>query len=151
MSLKIGDIAPDFETTSDSGDKITLGNYRGQKVVLYFYPKDNTPGCTAEACSIRDNYQVFLSSKIPVFGVSGGTSNSHAKFREKYDLPFPLLMDEKFELAKKYGALKRGNRVSRITFLIDEEGKIEGIFGETGIDKVKTKEHATQIINFWKL
>ncbi|MFX0093010.1 MAG: peroxiredoxin [Candidatus Hodarchaeota archaeon] len=151
MMLKVGDVAPNFETQTSEGENISLSQFEGKKVVLYFYPKDNTPGCIAEACSIRDNYQTFQAQGIPVFGVSGGTVNSHEKFRAKFDLPFPLLMDENFELAKKYNAWKPGNKVKRITYLIDEEGKIEGIFGGSDSEKVETKEHAQQIISFWKL
>ncbi|MFX0173143.1 MAG: peroxiredoxin [Candidatus Hodarchaeota archaeon] len=149
--LKIGDKAPDFTAMTSTGEEISLSALKGKKYVLYFYPKDNTPGCTAEACSIRDNYNVFLNQGIPVFGVSGGSVQSHERFREKYNLPFPLLMDEKFELAKKYNAWGRGNRVKRITYLINEEGKIEEIFGLPDHEKVKPKEHAQQIINFWEL
>lgn len=148
--LRISDVAPSFKTTTESGETVSSETLRGQKYVLYFYPRDNTPGCTKEACSIRDNYQVFQNNGIKVFGASGG--RSHQKFIEKYNLPFPILMDEKLELAKKFGAYKRGNRVSRITFLIDENGEIEGIFGgNEGVDKVKTSVHAQQIIDFWKL
>ncbi|UCE14845.1 MAG: peroxiredoxin, partial [Candidatus Heimdallarchaeota archaeon] len=135
--LKIGDVAPSFETVTESGDKVSSESLKGQKYILYFYPKDNTPGCIKEACSIRDNYQVFQASGIPVFGASGGSPQSHQKFITKYNLPFPLLMDEKLQLAKKFGAYKRGNRVSRITFLVDEKGIIEAIFGgPEGIEKV---------------
>ncbi|MFX0013788.1 MAG: peroxiredoxin [Promethearchaeota archaeon] len=148
--LKIGDIAPSFKTTTDSGEIVDSEALKGQKFVLYFYPKDNTPGCTKEACSIRDNYGVFQNSGIQVFGASGG--KSHQKFIDKYNLPFPILLDEKLELAKKFGAYKQGNRVSRITYLIDENGKIEGIFGgNEGVDKVNTSVHADQIIEFWEL
>lgn len=150
--LKIGDIAPSFETITESGETVSSESLKGQKFVLYFYPKDNTPGCAKEACSIRDNYQVFQDNGIPVFGASGGSVQSHQKFITKYNLPFPLLMDENLELVKKFGAYKRGNKVSRITFLINEDGVIEGIFGGIeGIDKVKTSEHSQQIINFWDL
>ena len=151
MSLEIGEKAPNFETETESGEPISSELLRGKKYVLYFYPKDNTPGCIKEACSIRDNYQTFLNRDIPVYGVSGGNSLSHQKFIKKFDLPFPLLMDEKLILAKKFGAYKRGNRVARITYLMDEEGKIEGIFGTEGREKVKAAEHAEQIIQFWKL
>ncbi|MFX1282828.1 MAG: peroxiredoxin [Promethearchaeota archaeon] len=150
--LKIGDDTPSFKVKTESGVIISSESLKGHKYVLYFYPKDNTPGCTKEACSIRDNYQVFLNKGIKVFGSSGGTSKSHQKFIDRYNLPFPLLMDENLELAKKFGTYKRGNRVSRITFLIDENGKIEGIFGgNEGLDKVRTAEHAQQIIDFWSL
>lgn len=150
--LKIGDDVPNFKTITESGLPISSETLKGQKYVLYFYPRDNTPGCTKEACSIRDNYQIFQNTGIKVFGSSGGSAYSHQKFINKYNLPFPLLMDENLELAKKFGAYKRGNRVSRITYLIDENGKIEGIFGgKEGIDKVRTTEHADQIIDFWSL
>ncbi len=157
--LKIGDKAPNFETTTESGEKVKLNSLRGKKVFLYFYPKDNTPGCQAEACSIRDNFEVFKNSDIPVFGVSGGTEKSHKSFKEKNDLPFPLLMDEEFEIAKLYDVYttkkmygKEYLGIERTTFLIDEKGKIEGIFGgPEGIDKVKTSEHADQVIKFWNL
>ncbi|MHA2224577.1 MAG: peroxiredoxin [Candidatus Hodarchaeales archaeon] len=151
MGLKIGDRVPKFKTVTQSGELISSEQLMGKKYVLYFYPKDNTPGCTKEACSIRDNYQVFLDNNIAVYGVSGGEVESHQKFIDKYNLPFPLLMDEKFELAKKYGAYKPGNRVARITYLISTDGTIEGIFGVEGQEKVKTSEHAIQIIHFWKL
>ena len=151
MPLEIGDEAPEFETTTQSGEPVSSDLLKGKKFVLYFYPRDNTPGCTKEACSRRDNYQSFLDQDILVYGSSGGTAQSHQKFIHKYNLPFPLLMDKKLELAKKFGAYKRGNRVARITFLIDEEGLIEGIFGVAGHEKVKTSEHAEQIIQFWKL
>lgn len=151
MTLKIGDLAPEFETTTQTNEPVSSADNRGKKYVLYFYPRDSTPGCIKEACSIRNNYQIFLDNNISVFGVSGGNEQSHKKFIAKYNLPFPLLMDEKYELAKKFGAYKRGHRVSRITYLINEEGSIEGIFGIDGHEKVKAKEHSNQIIKFWKL
>ena len=157
--LKIGDKAPDFTTTSESGETIKLSSFKGNKVFLYFYPKDNTSGCQAEACSIRDNYNVFEKSDIPVFGVSGGTEKSHKSFIDKNNLPFPLLMDKEFEIANLYKVYKKKSMygkeymgIERTTFLIDEKGKIEGIFGgPEGIEKVKTKTHADQVIQFWKL
>ncbi|MHA2095704.1 MAG: peroxiredoxin [Candidatus Hodarchaeales archaeon] len=149
--LKVGNNAPEFSTITHSGSNVSSDAQKGSKYVIYFYPKDNTPGCTKEACSFRDNYQLFLDKGIAVFGVSGGNSQSHQKFIDKYNLPFPLLMDEKLDLAKKYGAYKRGNRVARITYLVDEKGIIEGIYGLEGHEKVKSAEHATQIIEFWKI
>ncbi len=157
--LKIGDKAPNFTTTTESGEKIRLSDYRGRRLFLYFYPKDNTSGCQAEACSIRDSYETFKNSDIPVLGVSGGTAKSHQSFRDKNNLPFPLLMDESFEIAKLYEVYKTKKMygkeylgIERTTFLIDEKGKIEGIFGgPEGIEKVNTKEHADQVIKFWKL
>jgi peroxiredoxin Q/BCP len=157
--LKSGDKAPSFSTMTESGEKFRLSAFKGKKVFLYFYPKDNTTGCQQEACSIRDRYDVFRKSDIPVFGVSGGNAKSHQSFRNKNNLPFPLLMDEDFEIAKLYDVYKKKSMygkeymgIERTTFLIDENGKIEGIFGgPEGIEKVNTKEHADQVIGFWKL
>jgi len=157
--LKQGEEAPNFETTDEAGNPFKLDKFKGQKVMIYFYPKDNTSGCTAEACSIRDAWGAFKKGKIPVFGISGGTAKSHQSFKSKYDLPFPLLMDEEFEIAKLYGVYTKKKMygkeymgIERTTFLIDEKGKIEGIFGgPEGIEKVNTKEHADQVIKFWDL
>ena len=150
--LKIGNQIPKFNTTTESGVTVDSETLVGKKFVIYFYPRDNTPGCTKEACSIRDSYSRFLEKDIPVYGVSGGKAKSHQKFKDKYNLPFPLLMDENLVIAKLFDAYKRGNRVARITYLIDEKGNVEGIFGGSeGIDKVKSNEHASQIIDFWKL
>ena len=157
--LKIGHKAPDFTTTTESGETVKLSSFKGKKIFLYFYPKDNTSGCQAEACSIRDSYNVFEKSDIPVFGVSGGTEKSHNSFKEKNNLPFPLLMDEEFKIAKLYNVYQKKSMyakeymgIERTTFLIDEKGIIEGIFGGSeGIEKVKTKEHADQVIKFWDL
>jgi peroxiredoxin Q/BCP len=154
--LQIGDEAPDFETEDDTGKKFKLSEYRGQKLVLYFYPKDFTPGCTAEACSIRDSYQLFEGSGIPIFGISGGTAELHQKFRKKHKLPFNILMDEDLSIAKLYDTYSKldilGIGVKRVTYLIDEKGKIEAIFGGSeGLEKVKSSEHAEQIANYWGL
>ncbi|MHA1331525.1 MAG: peroxiredoxin, partial [Candidatus Hodarchaeales archaeon] len=111
---------------------------------------DSTPGCTKEACSFRNSYEIFKDKNIQILGVSGGKMESHQKFRKKHNLPFPLLMDQEYELAKKFGVYKRGRRVSRVTFLINEEGIVEGIFGGSeGAEKVKTSQHAKQIADFW--
>ena len=154
--LKEGDLAPDFETVNDEGNPFKLSDYRGQKIVLYFYPKDFTPGCTAEACSIRDSYTIFENSGIPIFGISGGNQEQHQRFREKHNLPFNILMDEDLEIAKLYDAHSMlsilGAGAKRISYLIDEEGKIEAIFGGSeGIDKVRSGKHAEQIVNYWGL
>ncbi|MFW9809042.1 MAG: peroxiredoxin [Candidatus Thorarchaeota archaeon] len=154
--LKVGDEAPDFETVDDTGERFKLSDFRGRKIVLYFYPKDFTPGCTAEACSIRDSYTLFEGSGIPIYGISGGTAETHQKFRSKYDLPFNILVDEDLEITKLYGAYSRlnilGAGVKRITFLIDEDGCIEEIFGGSeGSDKVRSNQHAEQIVGFWGL
>ena len=157
--LKVGDKAPDFVTTTESGEKFKLSALRRKKVFLYFYPKDDTPGCQQEACSIRDNYSVFERASIPVFGISGGNAKSHQNFKSKNSLPFPLLMDEDFRIAKLYDVYQKKSMygkeymgIERTTFLIDEKGKIEGIFGGLeGIEKVNTAEHANQVIKFWNL
>jgi peroxiredoxin Q/BCP len=156
MALQIGDFAPEFETEDESGNPFKLSDYKGQKLVLYFYPKDFTPGCTAEACSLRDDYTLFENSDIPIFGISGGSAELHQKFRKKHDLPFSILMDEDLSITKLYDAYSKlsiiGIGVKRITYLIDEEGKIEGIFGgNEGIDRVKSGKHAQQIAQFWDL
>ncbi len=154
--LRVGDEAPDFETVDDTGERFRLSEFKGRKIVLYFYPKDFTPGCTAEACSIRDSYTLFEGSGIPIYGISGGSAEVHQKFRRKYNLPFNILEDEELEIAKLYGAYSKlnilGLGVKRITFLIDERGKIEGIFGGSeGDDRVRSKKHAAQIAGFWGL
>ncbi len=154
--LQVGDEAPDFETTDDEGKPFKLSGYRGKKLVLYFYPKDFTPGCTAEACSIRDSYNIFENAGIPIFGISGGTALTHQKFRGKYQLPFNILVDEELNIVKLYDAYSKlnilGIGVKRITYLIDEDGKIEAIFGGSeGMDKVRSKEHADQLASFWGL
>ncbi len=154
--LKVGDIAPDFETVDEQGTPFKLSDLRGTKLVLYFYPKDFTPGCTMEACSLRDDYKLFENASIPIFGISGGSAELHQKFRAKHNLPFHILMDENLDIADLYSAKSRlsilGVGVKRITYLIDEEGRIEGIFGGSeGSDKVRSKAHATQISQFWGL
>ena len=154
--LSVGDKAPDFETTDESGAAFKLSDYKGQKIVLYFYPKDFTPGCTAEACSIRDSYHIFENSGIPIFGISGGTAETHKKFIGKHKLPFHILMDEELEIAKLYGTYSRlniiGMGVKRITYLINEKGNIEAIFGGSeGSERVHYREHASQIAKVWDL
>lgn len=146
--LKTGDKAPDFSTHDHNGNPINLSDFKGNKVVLYFYPKDNTPGCTAQACNLTDNYDSLLSNGYKVLGVSADSAKSHQKFAEKYDLPFPLLMDEEKTIIKDYGVWgekkfmgKVYDGIHRMTFVIDENGNIEEI-----IEKVKTKDHTAQIL-----
>lgn len=145
--LKIGDKAPDFCGTDQLGAEIKLSDFAGRKLVLYFYPKDNTPGCTAEACSFRDNYNMFLSKGYSVVGVSKDNPKSHSKFIEKFNLPFPLIADEDTSITQAYeswGQKKFMGRefmgTLRRTFVIDENGIIIDI-----IDKVDTKNAASQI------
>ncbi len=157
--LKVGENIPDFETEDESGNSFLSTDLLDRKYVIYFYPKDDTPGCKAEACSIRDSYHVFEDAGIPIFGVSGGSSKSHRKFKEKYALNFPLLMDEDYSIAKLfrvYHPIKVLGRellgVKRVTYLVDEEGRIEAIFGGSeGKEKVNTKKHADQIVKYWGL
>jgi thioredoxin-dependent peroxiredoxin len=146
-TLKPGDKAPAFSGPNENGETISLDQFKGKKLVLYFYPKDDTPGCTAEACSLKDGYTELKQKGIEVVGVSPDKVSKHKKFVEKYDLPFTLLADEEQETLKAYGVwgMKKfmGREymgVHRKTFIIDEGGKIEHV-----IDKVNTKDHAGQI------
>ena len=146
--LSIGDQAPSIDGLDQDGKKITLEEYRGKKVVLYFYPRDNTPGCTAEACDLRDNYPALQAKGYEIIGVSAGSQQSHQKFIGKHKLPFPLISDTERTVLQDYGAWgqkklygKSFLGIIRMTFIIDEEGKIEDI-----IRKVRTKEHSRQII-----
>ena len=146
--LKKGDAAPDFEGVDQNGKEVKLKDFKGHKLILYFYPKDNTPGCTAEACNLRDNYEMWLSKGYKVVGISPDSIASHIKFAEKYELPFPLVADEEKKILKAYGAWgpkklygREYEGVLRTTFLIDENGKIDEVF-----TKVKTKDHTNQIL-----
>ncbi len=145
IPLKEGDMAPDFKLKDETGKIHRLSEFRGSKVVLYFYPKDDTPGCTKEACSFRDAYDVYQKSGVTVLGISYDTPESHKEFKEKYHLPFTLLSDETKEIAKKYGAYRGDNAIPvprRITFLIDEKGKIIKIFPQVDVTR-----HAEEILN----
>ena len=146
--IKIGDKAPEINSIDQDGEKITLKQFLGKKIILYFYPKDMTPGCTAQSCNLRDNYHQLLDSGYVVLGCSADSPEKHQKFIEKYDLPFPLISDQSKEVLNKFGvwALKKfmGKEymgILRTTFVIDENGIIEDI-----ITKVKTKEHTSQIL-----
>jgi len=149
MKLKIGDPAPDFSTTDQDGQIVNLSDFAGKKIVLYFYPKDNTPGCTAESCNLRDNYSLFTSKGYEILGVSSDNEKSHRKFIDKFDLPFRLLADTDKSLHDKYGTWveksmygRKYMGTARTTFIISEDGKIEDI-----IEKVKTSDHTSQILN----
>jgi len=143
INLKIGDSAPEFTLIDDQGVPVSLKNYFGKKVVvLYFYPRDFTSGCTKEACSFRDDYQVYEESGAVVIGVSLDSQESHKKFSEKHDLPFSLLSDNQKEVAKKYGVLGFGGLLAkRTTFIIDKKGKIAWIF-----PKVDVKKHSKEVL-----
>lgn len=146
--LKIGDKAPDFSGIDHDGNPITLSDFKGSKLVLYFYPKDNTPGCTAEACDLRDNYNKFLKNGYKIVGISKDSEKSHLSFIEKFSLPFPLIADTSTEIIQKYDSWgekkfmgKQFMGILRKTFVIDENGIIVDI-----IEKVNTKEHSKQIL-----
>jgi peroxiredoxin Q/BCP len=142
-----GDLAPDFEGMTQMGESVRLSDYRGKKVALYFYPKDDTPGCTKQACNLRDEYEHLGSEDIAVIGVSGDDMKSHKEFADKYDLPFPLVADTDRTILEKYGVWgekslygRRFLGINRTTFLIDEDGVIRHV-----IKRPKVKEHAKEI------
>lgn len=150
--LKEGDKAPLFEGTDQNGNRISSDQYKGKKLVLYFYPKDNTPGCTNQACNLRDNYKMFLEKGFKVVGVSADSEKSHKKFAEKYDLPFPLIADTDRKIMTDYGTFgekkmygKTFLGVNRTTFIITGEGIIEKIY-----KKVDTKQHTEQIFKSYQ-
>ena len=144
------ELAPDFTLTSDAGEAVTLSDFRGKKVVLYFYPKDDTPGCTKEACSFRDDHSLFVMKGAVVIGVSPDGEQSHLKFRAKYGLPFYLLSDPDHKVAEAYGAWgekkmygRSYEGILRSTFVIDEEGKVVKAFL-----KVKPEGHAQEVLEY---
>lgn len=146
--IKEGDAAPDFTVKDQNGADVKLSDLRGQKIVLYFYPKDDTPGCTKQACSLRDGFSTFETRGIKILGISPDSEASHQKFISKFDLPFTLLADTNHQIADAYGSYgekkfmgKTYTGVLRKTFLIDETGKIKKIF-----DKVKVEEHGEEVL-----
>lgn len=148
MSLQVGDLAPDFSLLDTHGNLVRLSDLRGQRVVLYFYPRDNTPGCTKEACGFRDAYSDYESQGVMILGISTDHAKAHAKFTTKYQLPFPLLCDEDATVAQAYGSYglkkfmgKEFMGVHRHTFVIGSDGTIEKIYR-----KVKPESHATEIL-----
>jgi peroxiredoxin Q/BCP len=149
MKLKVGDPAPHFTSKDQDGKPVSLSDFKGKKVVLYFYPNDMTPGCTAEACSLRDNYNSLLKQGYVVLGVSSNDEKSHQKFIAKEKLPFSLLADTDKSVHEKYGTWGEKSMYGRnymgtlrVTFLIDEKGIIREVF-----EKVDTKNHASQILD----
>ncbi len=138
--LNIGDTAPEFETIDQSGSKITLSQHKGTPVVLYFYPKDNTPGCTTEACNFRDNFAEFDKRGVKVIGVSLDSPDSHKKFSEKYGLNFTLASDKSKEISRKYHVLGLAT-AKRVTYIIDGQGRIAYVY-----QKVTPKEHAAEVL-----
>jgi len=148
IQLKEGDMAPAFTGTDQEGNSLTLSELRRKKVILYFYPRDNTPGCTAEACNLRDNYSELKKKGFEVIGVSADSEKSHQNFINKYELPFNLISDKDKDVLKVYGAWgmkkmygKEYEGIIRKTFIIDESGKILKI-----LEKIDTKDHTNQII-----
>ena len=144
MPLSVGDTAPNFTVKDTIGKTVTLSEYAGKPVVLYFYPKDDTPGCTKEACSFRDNYEQYLSKGITVFGVSLDDELSHQQFTEKFNLPFPLLADVDGAIAKAYDVIMERNGTlyaQRVTYVIGVDGKIEKVY-----TSIQTETHASDIL-----
>jgi len=147
--LKVGDKAPDFSIKNQDGKESSLSDYKGKKVILYFYPKDDTPGCTAESCNLRDNYSSLKKKGYEVIGVSADNEKSHAKFVKKFNLPFNILADTERDIIDKYGVWgekmlfgRKYMGIIRTTFIIDEKGKIEKI-----IKDVETADHTRQILS----
>ncbi len=150
--LAKGDKAPDFAAMDQEGNMVSLADFKGKKLVLYFYPKDDTAGCTKEACNLRDNYTLMLNKGFAVLGVSPDSVESHKKFASKYELPFPLLADPDLKIVKAYGAWgekkmygKTYEGLLRSTFIINEGGMIDEV-----ISKVKTDDHADQIFSLFE-
>jgi len=147
-TLQVGDSVPHFSVADDRGNTQSLADYKGQKVVVFFYPKANTPGCTAEACDLRDHYKELQEAGYALLGVSADSVKMQRNFSEKFDFPFPLLADENKEVINAFGVWglkkfmgKEYDGIHRKTFIINEKGVVERV-----IDKVKTKEHAAQIL-----
>lgn len=146
--LKEGQKAPDFKALDENGNTVSLSDFKGKKLILYFYPADNTPTCTSEACNLRDNFDTLKKEGYHVLGVSPDSAKKHQNFIKKHNLPFPLLVDEDLTIIKAYGVWgqkmmygKEYEGLLRTTFVIDEDGTIEKIF-----DKVDSKRHAGQIL-----
>ncbi len=149
-TLKIGDKVPSFSAKDQSGNRVNLSDYLGKKLIIFFYPKASTPGCTAEACNLRDNYKQLQEQGYKLLGVSADSEKRQASFRDKYQFPFPLLADEDHTVINLFGVWgpkkfmgKVYDGIHRMTFVIDEKGKIVNV-----IENVKTKDHATQILSY---
>ncbi|MFT0715755.1 thioredoxin-dependent thiol peroxidase [Flagellimonas lutimaris] len=146
--LKVGDKVPDFSAKDQDGNAINLNDYKGKKLVVFFYPKANTPGCTAEACNLRDNYKELQDQGFELLGVSADSEKKQANFKDKYEFPFPLLADEDHTVINTFGVWgpkkfmgKEYDGIHRTTFIINGDGVVENV-----IEKVKTKDHAAQIL-----
>ncbi|WP_282122363.1 thioredoxin-dependent thiol peroxidase [Algibacter mikhailovii] len=147
-TLKQGDVVPNFTAKDEQGNNISLSDYMGKKLVVFFYPKASTPGCTVEACNLRDNYETLQANGYELLGVSADSEKRQSNFKNKYEFPFPLLADEDKTVINTFGVWgpkkfmgKEYDGIHRTTFLIDEKGIVERV-----IDKVKTKDHAAQIL-----
>ncbi|HBY69461.1 MAG TPA: thioredoxin-dependent thiol peroxidase [Flavobacteriaceae bacterium] len=147
-TLQEGDKVPNFTVNDQEGNSVSLTDYKGHKLVVFFYPKANTPGCTKEACNLRDNYEELKNKGYKLLGVSADSERKQKNFKEKYDFPFPLLADEDKEVINAFGVWgpkkfmgREYDGIHRTTFIVDEEGKVERV-----IAKVKTKDHAAQIL-----
>ncbi len=148
--LPVGTKAPDFTVKDQNGNTVSLANYRGKKIILYFYPKDSTPGCTKEACGFRDHFQSLQNLNVEILGVSTDSEKSHKSFIQKQNLPFTLLADTDKQLVNSYGVWgektlygKKYMGIHRITYLIDENGMVAAVF-----NKVKPETHAQELLNF---
>lgn len=148
-TLKTGDKVPHFTSKDQDGNEISLSDYNGKKLIVFFYPRANTPGCTAEACNLRDNYAELQAQGYELLGVSEDSEKKQANFRNKYEFPFPLLADEDHTVIETFGVWgpkkfmgKEYDGLHRMTFLINEDGVVDRV-----IEKVKTKDHAAQILN----
>jgi peroxiredoxin Q/BCP len=147
-TLKVGDKVPEFSVPDENGNTVSLSDYKGKKLVVFFYPKANTPGCTAEACNLRDHYAELQAKGFELLGVSADSSKKQANFKNKYEFPFTLLADEEKQVINAFGVWgpkkfmgKEYDGIHRMTFLIDEAGVVTHI-----IEKVKTKDHAAQVL-----
>ena len=143
MDIKEGDVFPNFSLESDSGTKVSLDNLKGSVSVVYFYPKDDTPGCTKEACSFRDNIDKFNELDIPIYGISVDSPDSHRKFKAKYNLNFPLLSDYEKILVKKLGIKSLSGVAERVTFVLDKDSKILKVYPHVSPDK-----HSDELLSF---
>ncbi|MEM6868990.1 MAG: peroxiredoxin [Cyanobacteria bacterium P01_F01_bin.3] len=141
MALSEGTKAPNFSSTDDAGNSVSLSDFSGKPVVIYFYPKDDTPGCTKQACSFRDSYSEYQGKEIVVLGVSMDDETSHKAFKEKFSLPFPLIVDTDGAIAKAFD-VEGGGYAKRVTFVIDKEGSITKVY-----DTINTETHATDVLS----
>ncbi|WP_202027313.1 thioredoxin-dependent thiol peroxidase [Galbibacter mesophilus] len=148
-TLKAGDKVPDFTVKDQDGNDVSLSDYKGKKLVVFFYPKASTPGCTAEACNLRDNYKALQEEGYSLLGVSADSQKRQTNFKNKYEFPFPLLADEEKEVINAFGVWgpkkfmgREYDGIHRMTFIVNEEGVVERV-----IEKVKTKDHAAQILD----